>query len=255
MVGGKLKSDELKHIVSMIPYHHYENEYFQRVYFDKEMYFRILVYPKNRYAWRHYNIIISFHPDSPPPLAVNILQLIGKDRIIIKRIDKAFDIQNEFSDTFILPVGTRTKQAYIKGSEYFGSISSDFIIARYNKSLQLEQKKGFVGVPSTTRVEYRIKKQNRKLKRLNDFDVTFYMPLNDYRVLPFISKVEASKIRKDLYDVSSGRKKWSYLTSQRKKAIREAVNPHLINPFEYIHVPNMDTATYLPECLQLLLIS
>lgn len=210
--------DEVIRIKSLYPARQRNNPYFHYSYFQRRPnFFAVWIHPKNSYALRHFNAMLSFNPANPPLEALEIFNMIEPERWKVSRLDIAFDFLTPYDDCFLLPPPTSISISRVDTTFYYGTAISKCSVCQYDKQKQLQQVKNIESLPMT-RIEFRLKP---KLKPITEYGRQDFIKMAGYRFVP--NTHEITGFRCLLKSITNGKREWKKLERKDRQGVTAAV--------------------------------
>lgn len=175
-------------------------EHFYESVVSKSPWFVLNMNPKNKYAYKHYNVMLILQNNTLEKMPACLKEIIKSYKWIIKRIDIAFDFEDNYEHHVALKPHGNTKvigkvnwDGYYIGSNYGRSK-----IILYDRNRKEISKKSNRHHSDKTRFEVRIRPKISLNKEINDLDDAFIIEeLKRYKVIVNISNVKTSKWNKN----------------------------------------------------------
>jgi hypothetical protein len=222
---GALSLDEIRRLQQEITFYK-ENEYFYLQHRNRRHGFMIGMWPKNPRA-STYNFYFFGNPSKFKDHYPTELTLLGNilDKLIIKRIDVAFDFPLPMSRVIVLPKGKRRVIRRKENNNYYiGAKSSKPHLLTYDKAREMQEKGMALDYKYLTRVEFRFEPETLKdTPPLGSMQFDWMKEgFEKFIVVPDIKEVPY-RYQYEFQDLIFKRKSWSKLnTNSRKKLRKEA---------------------------------
>lgn len=229
---ANLKREEKQNLRNYFIFSH-STEYFYESVVSKSPWFVLNMNPRNKFAYQHYNVMLILQNSTLEDMPAYLKEIIKSFKWRIKRIDIAFDFEDNYEHHVTLKPHGNTKvigktnwDGYYIGSNYG---KSKMIL--YDRNRKEVSKKSNRRHFDKTRFEVRIRPKISLTKEINDFDDAFIIEeLKRYKVIVNITNVKTSKwnknrLRKLKASIMNGNNSyndlWKSYSSRVKRELKE----------------------------------